>query len=209
MPTRRRNPPDIANVTDIESTCWHGEPPPGQQSEIIPAPRTGGGAGALVGICELQVTSLEVVSQHSILIRPAVSTVSPFCTELTTITQEMLDEDGAPFAEACERLRAEHRSRERVWASYGDYDRRMFEQHSPGFQPGERRTGVPYPFGTRHLNVKTLAGLAVGLEHEVGMDAMLERLGLPLLGTHHRARDDAGNLARILGSVLAWARSRH
>jgi inhibitor of KinA sporulation pathway (predicted exonuclease) len=184
MSTRRRNLLEIVNVIDIESTCWQGEPPPGQVSEIIE-----------VGVCALRVASLETLSEHAILVRPAVSTVSPFCTELTTITQAMLDEGGVSFAEVCERLRTEHRSRERVWASYGDYDRRMFEQQC-------RRTGVPYPFGTRHLNVKTLAGLALGLEQEVGMDAMLERLGLPLLGTHHRAGDDAGNIARILRAVL-------
>jgi inhibitor of KinA sporulation pathway (predicted exonuclease) len=89
----------------------------------------------------------------------------------------------------------DYRTRERAWASYGDYDRRQFERQCAAF-------GVTYPFGPTHLNVKTLMALALRLPHEAGMDEALRLWGLPLEGTHHRADDDAWNIAALLGGAL-------
>src|SRR5579885_3105474 len=157
-------------VIDIESTCWEGAPPEGQESEIIE-----------IGICPLEVTSGRRLERRSILVRPTRSTVSAFCTGLTAITQEQV-EAGIPFAEACGILVREYRCRERLWASWGDYDRRQFERQCAA-------QGVPYPFGASHLNAKTLFAIVHALPHELGMDGAMDRVGLPLEGTHHRAGD--------------------
>jgi inhibitor of KinA sporulation pathway (predicted exonuclease) len=175
-------------VVDIEATCWAGEPPCGEASEIIE-----------VGACLLEVGSLERSRPGSILVRPAKSRVSPFCTGLTTLTQAQVD-SGCSFAEACAQLEREYAVDRRIWASYGDYDRLMFERQC-------RERGVPYPFGSRHLNVKTLVAVACGLAEEVSMDRALERLGLPLTGTHHRGIDDAWNIAALLARILMSARA--
>ena len=66
--------------------------------------------------------------------------------------------------------------------------------------------GVAYPFGPGHLNVKTLLAIALGLKKGVGMSKGLAALGLPLEGTHHRAGDDAWNIAAILAALLRRAR---
>jgi inhibitor of KinA sporulation pathway (predicted exonuclease) len=124
--------------------------------------------------------------------------VSPFCTRLTTLTQEEADR-GVPFAEACGILRKKYESRDRVWASFGDFDRKHFDHQC-------RAWDVPYPFGPRHLNVKTLFALIHGLPAEVGMDGALRKAGLPLEGTHHRAGDDAWNIAGLLSDLLLRAR---
>src|SRR5262249_36597324 len=102
---------------------------------------------------------------------------------------------GIPFAEACRVLRQDYDSRERTWASYGDYDRRQFERQCTAW-------GVPNPFGQTHLNVKNLFALRHPLHHEVGTDAGLARLEIPLEGTHHRGGDDAWNIAAILARLL-------
>jgi hypothetical protein len=52
------------------------------------------------------------------------------------------------------------------------------------------------------LNVKTLFALAWGLRRELGMRRALERLELPLEGTHHRGVDDACGGAGPWGSGL-------
>ncbi len=170
-------------VIDVESTCWEGAPPDGEESEIIE-----------IGVCTLDVASAQRAGREDILVRPARSRVSPFCTSLTTLTQEQVDA-GVPFAETCAHLQRAYGTRDRVWASYGDYDRRQFERQCAAF-------GVPYPFGPGHLNVKTLFALVHALPREVGMDGALELLHLPLEGTHHRAGDDAWNIARILATLL-------
>ncbi|ATE53230.1 MULTISPECIES: 3'-5' exonuclease [Actinosynnema] len=173
---------DRVLVVDVEATCWEGAPPGGQVSDIIE-----------IGVCEYDVALGERVERHSLLVRPTRSEVSPFCTSLTTLTQEQVGR-GLDFGVACARLR-ELGSHERVWASYGDYDRKQFQRQCADL-------GVPYPFGPRHLNVKTLFALTRGLHREVGMAQALALAGLPLDGTHHRGDDDAWNIAALLGTLL-------
>jgi len=171
-------------VVDIESTCWESKPPNGQKNDIIE-----------IGVCGVFIGSLTVSHSHSIMVRPTTSTVSSFCTKLTTLTPEMVNE-GISFAEACVKLKRDHNSSNRTWASWGDYDRRQFERQC-------HREDVKYPFGITHLNLKNLFALKMGLTHEVGMDEALRLLDMELEGTHHRAIDDARNIAYIAGHLLA------
>jgi len=175
-------------VIDVESTCWEGEPPEGQESEIIE-----------IGVCPLDVTSCERVERESILVKPQRSTVSLFCTRLTTLTQAEV-ETGISFKEACKILREKYLSKSRTWASYGDYDRRQFKR-----QCGSRN--IAYPFGPTHINVKNLLAIAYNLPREIGMAAALDLLDLSLEGTHHKAGDDAWNIAGILSVLITRLRS--
>ena len=170
-------------VVDVESTCWEDEPPPGQMSEIIE-----------IGLCVVDVAALERVERRSILVRPACSTVSAYCTQLTTLTQADVDA-GIPLAEACRVLTEEYQSGQRLFASFGDYDRQQFERNCAAF-------GLAYPFGPTHLNVKNLAAVAYDWSREVGMSEALKRAGLPLDGTHHRGGDDAWNITGLLCQLL-------
>lgn len=170
-------------VVDIEATCWDGPAPDGQTNDIIE-----------IGLTEVDVATRERVGRHGVLVRPQRSRVSAFCTELTTLTQQDVDA-GLPFAEACALLREQHLSRQRVWASWGEYDRQQFERQCADL-------GVGYPFGPRHLNLKTLYSLVHGLPRELGMAAALEHAGLALDGTHHRGVDDAWNIAALAGGLL-------
>ncbi len=178
---------DLLLVIDIEATCWNGPTPEGQRNEIIE-----------IGIATIDVAAGRRVDRHGILVRPEHSAVSPFCTELTTLTQADVDA-GIPFADACALLRTRFKAHQRVWASWGEYDRLQFERQCAA-------EAVPYPFGTRHLNAKTLYALAHGLDREPGMAGALAHAGIPLEGTHHRGVDDAWNIAALLGGVLRASR---
>lgn len=174
-------------LIDVEATCWDGAPPAGKETEIIE-----------IGISTLSVATRERLARQSILVRPQRSTVSAYCTQLTTLTPQQVS-SGITFQEACTRLKREFSTRDRVWASYGDYDRRQFERQC-------QAEDIAYPFGPGHLNVKTLFALVHALPHEVGMDEALQMLRLPLEGTHHRAGDDAWNIALILATLLRTGR---
>lgn len=174
-------------VVDVESTCWEGGPPEGQESEIIE-----------IGLAVVDVATLERVSKHSILVRPARSSISTFCTELTTLTPDMFVDAGT-FADAVRQLKKDFSSQDRLWASWGDYDRRQFERVCSS-------VGVGYPFGLTHLNIKTLFAISLGLNHELGLDGACEKLGVELEGTHHRGDDDAWNIAGILCRLLRLSR---
>jgi inhibitor of KinA sporulation pathway (predicted exonuclease) len=178
---------DAIVVVDVESTCWEDAPPPGEESEIIE-----------IGLCLLDVRSGEREGCESLLFRPERSRVSEFCTQLTTLSSEEVAK-GISFPEACATLERRFHTRERPWASYGDYDRRQFERQCSS-------RGVRYPFGPTHVNVKNLFALVQRLPAEVGMDQALAKLGLPLEGTRHRGGDDAWNIAAILARLLSGCR---
>lgn len=185
----KQNRLDQIVVIDLEATCWEGnKPPAGQEREIIE-----------IGLCMLDVISGERLEKRSILVKPERSSVSEFCTQLTTLTQEQLMREGVSFKKACSILKKEYLTEERLWASYGDYDRNKFEKQC-------RLYNVSYPFGPRHLNIKSLFGIFNGLPREIGLEKAMERLGLPMEGTHHRGHDDAWNTAAILAALMLRGR---
>ena len=175
----------LVNVIDCEATCWlaPGEQPKNQISEIIE-----------IGLAVVDITTMKIVENDTILVKPQYSTISEFCTELTTLTQEQVDQ-GISFPEACQKLKQFFKSKDRTFISWGDYDRKMFERNCETWY-------INYPFGPRHLNLKNSFALLHGLDHELGMDAALSMLGLKLEGIHHRGIDDAKNIANIFTHML-------
>ncbi|OOQ56868.1 3'-5' exonuclease [Mucilaginibacter pedocola] len=171
-------------VVDIEATCWEGRNPPGQENDIIE-----------VGVCLLDVGTGAISANRGILVMPERSQISKFCTQLTSITPGLIEDEGIYFDDACDILEQEYDARNLVWASYGDYDRNQFQR-----QCSEMR--VAYPFGPKHINVKTMFQQKRRMKRGVGMAGALEILNLPLEGTHHRGVDDAKNIAKILHWVL-------
>ncbi|MFD9467463.1 exonuclease domain-containing protein [Streptomyces sp. NPDC060027] len=169
----------LLNVVDVEATCWEGPPPPGAVSEIIE-----------IGLTVVDLDKGVRVEKHRLLVRPARSTVSAFCTELTGLTQDEVA-GGLDFAGACRELAARHRSGERPWASWGDYDRHQFTRQCAA-------TTTPYPFGHRHTNAKAAFTAAHGLRKRPGMAQALRIAELPLEGRHHRGEDDAWNIAALI-----------
>ncbi len=178
-------------VVDLEATCWEGDPPPGQEQEIIE-----------IGVCALDIATGKRFNKRSILVRPERSTVSPFCTNLTTLTQEQVDQGGISFEEAIALLRREYQPAERTWASYGDFDRIKLQSQC------EQR-GVPYPFGRTHLNIKNLLAISLNLPYEVGLDRAVKLCGFSMEGTHHRGDDDAWNIAAVLAAIFERTRAEH
>lgn len=175
--------PETILVVDVESTCWEGAPPDGETSEIIE-----------VGVTTLNPVTLERDGKWNRRVRPTRSQVSPFCTSLTGIRAEDVA-DAPELREVCAWLERELASRERVWVSWGAYDRNQFRSNC------EER-GIAYPFGERHANLKALFAERFRLKRPCGMIAALRRLGLYPEGTHHNGGDDAWNTAAILARML-------
>lgn len=170
-------------VIDVESTCWEDYPPAGEMSEIIE-----------VGVCTLDLVTLERGDRRCILVQPQRSQVSAFCTKLTTLTQEVVDR-GVLLGEATRILIEEYDGHDRLFASWGDYDRNQFQRNCRAYD-------ISYPFGPTHLNVKNMFAMSLGLPKEPGLDEALAKYGLPMEGTHHRGVDDAWNTALVLSLML-------
>jgi inhibitor of KinA sporulation pathway (predicted exonuclease) len=162
-----------------------GPPPPGMFNEIIE-----------IGLAVVDYKTKIISSSHSIIIKPEFSEVSKFCTELTTLTQEYLDEHGISFKEACRILREEYLSDKRLFFSWGDYDRTAFELNC-------KKLNVPYPFGKTHFNLKALHAFHMNRSIELGVSNALKDMNLEFEGTQHRGIDDAINISRILGAMYS------
>lgn len=179
---------DQVLVIDVESTCWNRfEIPTGEISEIIE-----------IGLCLVDLASLTLSGKRSILIKPQQSNVSPFCTELTSITQKML-RSAPSLATGLQILKEEYDCENRVFASWGDYDRNQFHRNCKSF-------GLRYPFGPTHLNVKTLFSMSFGLPRELDLDEALNHVGIKMEGTHHRGVDDAWNIAKLFALLIKRTR---
>lgn len=174
---------DRVLIIDVESTCWDGPTPSGQVSEIIE-----------IGLCTVNMQSLERADRRSILVRPARSDVGAFCTQLTTLTQSQVAH-GMPLADALHILQHEYSSRERLFASWGDYDRGQFQRNCNDY-------GLNYPFGPTHLNIKNLFSIMLGLPKELGIPEACQQLRISMEGVHHRGVDDAWNIAKIFCELI-------
>jgi len=169
----------LINVVDVEATCWEGQPPPGQVSEIIE-----------IGLTVVDLDQATRLAKHRILVRPQRSRVSAFCTELTSLTQEEVDQ-GVTFVEACRALARDHHASTTPWVSWGDYDRNQFTRQC-------QHTNTEYPFGKDHTNAKLRFTEAHNLRKRPGMAQALEIAGLKLEGRHHRGDDDSWNIAALV-----------
>jgi inhibitor of KinA sporulation pathway (predicted exonuclease) len=166
-------------VIDLEATCDDGGAIPEKIMEIIE-----------IGAVLVDGATLAPVAEFATFVRPVIRPrLTEFCTRLTTISQAEVD--AAPtFPEAIAALGRFQGEREALFCSWGDYDRKQFEIDAA-------RWGVPLPL-RGHMNLKKRFSAALGETQRYGMAGALEKLKLPLLGTHHRGIDDARNIARIL-----------
>ncbi len=181
------NPESFYLVIDLEATCDDQGSVPKDEMEIIE-----------VGAVLVEAEGLDPVGEFQTFIKPVRHPqLTPFCTRLTTITQA--DVDGAPgFRDAMLALRRFVGDREVTFGSWGDYDRKQFDQDAQHHR-------VALPFLARHKNLKKAFAHHLGEKKLLGMAQALERVGLPLVGTHHRGIDDARNIARLLPWSLGRA----
>jgi len=171
-------------VIDLEATCWRGYPPRGMKQEIIE-----------IGACLLDVKTGEITDKTSYLIKPILSEVSKFCTELTSITQAMVDEKGITYEQACEKMKEDLKSHKRVWGSWGNWDKTMFWRNSKNLRTNN-------PVSDDHINIKTLFSLRKKFRKGMGLGKAVIEVGLEFKGTHHRGDDDAWMAAHVLKEVI-------
>lgn len=176
--------PQKVIVIDVEASCWEKKKPKGQHHDIIE-----------YGLAVLDIANGQIIANEGILVHPTTSEISPFCTQLTTITPAMIEQEGRSFAEASAYLTETYQAKQYIWASYGAYDFQQIHRQC-------QREGVPFPLSGQHLNVKALFALKMQTSRPVGMAEALRALNIPLEGTHHRGVDDARNIAKILLQLL-------
>ncbi|MGH1519988.1 exonuclease domain-containing protein [Chryseobacterium sp. JK1] len=173
-------------IVDLEATCWENERIPiGQKVDIIE-----------IGICKLNLTSKAISQKQSIYVIPERSEINRFCTKLTGITPQLIEEKGIYFEEACEKIRDEYNALPLTWAGYGNFDREQIIEQCDWL-------GIESPFSGQYLNVMYEFKDHFRLYKSIGLKRALDYLNMDFEGNHHSGADDAYNTAKILNTILS------
>ncbi|MFP3598379.1 exonuclease domain-containing protein [Chryseobacterium sp. SIMBA_029] len=172
-------------IVDLEATCWENDRiPVGQKVDIIE-----------IGICELNLTTKIISKKQSIYVIPERSEINSFCTKLTGITPQLIEEQGIYFDEACEKIQDEYQSATLTWAGFGNFDKeQIFEQCD--------WLGIEIPFSYDYVNVMEEFRSHFKLQKMIGLKRALEYLKMDFEGNHHSGADDAYNTAKIVRTLL-------
>lgn len=168
-------------VIDFEATCTNTNQFPRQEMEIIE-----------IGAVLCQNKHHINVASFQAFVRPIRHPIlTDFCTSLTSITQYQVD--SAPlFPEMIQRLNdwmQMHDAAHATFCSWGDFDRHILLENCSYHN-------IEYPF-MQHINLKQRFAIQQNCKPR-GMASALQKVGIPLEGTHHRGIDDAQNISKLL-----------
>jgi inhibitor of KinA sporulation pathway (predicted exonuclease) len=170
-------------IVDLEATCWENKSA-SDRMEIIE-----------IGAVLLPSSDSEPSKEFARFVKPVVEpTLSPFCSKLTSIRQEDVD-NANPFYIVFPEFLAWIESEPFTLCSWGAYDLNQFRTDC-------QRHHLPFPPSfEQHINLKK-AFAAWQQIKPCGMKVALGILKIPLEGTHHRGIDDARNIASIARRLL-------
>lgn len=165
-------------IVDLEATCW--EDRSHKPNEII----------EIGAVCIGEEG--EHLGEFNLFVKPVIHPVlSPFCIQLTSITQKMVD--GAfSFPKVLQQFQEWIHSFQDSYTlcSWGFYDKVQFKDDCELHQ-------LDTNWIKPHISLKHQYAEIRNLRKPIGMKEALRREGLSLQGTHHRGIDDARNIAKI------------
>lgn len=168
-------------VLDLESTCDEGDRMPRTQMEIIE-----------IGAVKIDMGSLKVIDEYQSLIKPMRNPkLTDFCINLTTITQDMVNNARLIYEVFPEfESWVNDSPSPKKWGSWGAYDRNQIAQDCKHF-------GVKSPIKSPYLNLRSIFGDAV-VGRKRGLANSLKIAGIESEGTQHRALDDVKNIVQLV-----------
>ena len=172
-------------IVDLEATCCNRNSFSREEMEIIE-----------IGAVRVDGATGEIESEFAAFVKPVRNpTLTDFCKELTTISQE--DVDGAEeFPAVIARFKTWlELEPDYDFCSWGGYDKNQFIRDCEFHQ-------VYYPFTGPHRNLKKEFSTALGSKKNFGLGGAIRKLGLQFQGTAHRGIDDARNIAKVYQYLL-------
>jgi len=171
-------------IYDLEATCWE-DMPAGYVQETIE-----------IGAFRVNHFG-EVRGKFNRFIQPVVHpTLSPFCRQLTNISQDEVNRAGK-FPQVIEEFWDWARIEEEdyVLCSWGGFDKKMFV-HDCNLHRLESN------WAEQHANLKEQYRTLKQMRHAVGLRKAVEREGILFTGMHHRGISDAENLTKLFLKYL-------
>jgi len=171
---------------DVEATCSDDASVPREEMEVIEF------GGVL-----LDRDTLEVIERIEFFIKPSLHTqLTPFCKELTHITQEQVD-SGMTYVRALTLMRSfrERFGKDFCWCSWGAFDKNQF------IKDGILHGLSPLLEPDNHFNLKEWFSNLNDKRKGFGLNKAVAYKNLEFIGQHHRALSDAENVAQLLRTM--------
>lgn len=155
-----------------------------------------------IGICIGDVDTGAVLERKHWFIYTG-EEINPYITQLTTITQEMIDREAVFLDEAYKEMVELYKKHNCTlnFLTWGGGDHRAVRQQLQNhYQLNPNVERLPWEFGHREYDVKTLFlafAMADCKKVRSGLAKSMTRVGLNFEGTKHRAIDDAYNTFRL------------
>ena len=180
--------PHYYAVIDFECTCWREEDPDRKAHEIIEFPAV-----------FLNSQTLEVEFEFHEYVRPTENPIlSPFCVELTGISQATVDAGKAlkTVIDEFQTFLEINKIDSFTACTDGPWDFSKF------LAPETTRKGLPVPAWARKwIDVRRRFQYTFDLPKWVGVSDMLAHLNMEFEGREHSGIDDARNIARIVKAI--------
>ncbi|MCB0533053.1 MAG: exonuclease domain-containing protein [Lewinellaceae bacterium] len=175
-------------IYDLEATCWENNPE-GYVQETIE-----------IGAFRLNHFG-EVRGKFNRFVRPVLHpTLSPFCRQLTSISQIDINRAGT-FPEVIHEFWDWARIDEEdyVLCSWGSFDKKMFVNDCKLHE-------LDGSWADSHANLKAEYMAIKRLRRPVGLRKAVEREDILFTGVHHRGISDAENLTKLFIKYLGqWS----
>ncbi len=171
-------------IFDLEATCWEGRPN-GLAQETI----------EIGAVCMDNYG--EILGSYNRFIKPVLNPfLSPFCKELTTISQEEIDK-ARTFPDVIEEFQdwVDIYESEYLLCSWGSFDKKMLISDCILHK-------LEYDWVEKHINLKKQYHSIKRLHRPCGLKKAVRKEGFEFTGIHHRGISDAENLAKVFRKHL-------
>lgn len=171
-------------IYDIEATCWEGRPPSMVQETIE------------IGAVKMDNYG-DVLGTFQRFVRPVLHPqMSLFCKRLTDIDQADINR-ASDFPRVIEDFKdwADIWDEDYLLCSWGSFDQKLFRQDCQLHRLEDEWTDAFINLKRQYHDIK-------GLRRQRGLKRSVEAEGFEWTGDHHRALDDAINLAKIFRKHL-------
>lgn len=209
MPTKN----NTIIVMDLEATCLENNSELNVMQEIIQ-----------IGLCKIKVDRIRdflnrnnikelndwsnyyenlvdlilhnfIVEKRYYYVKPKYNPISKFCTNLTGITQEMVD-NANPLYEVINTINKKYSFSNSIVATWGQFDLYQLKKESDI---------IGANFNYNHsIDVKKLYGVSRLLKHDIGLSKALDKENIKFVGKQHNAMYDAINTALLLIKILYY-----
>jgi inhibitor of KinA sporulation pathway (predicted exonuclease) len=143
-----------------------------------------------IGVVSVDNPNAKIIDKASYLIKNEYTEITDYCTNITTINQDLITEKGVLLQEACEKIQERFRSHNKTWLAWGCGDYNHLEKNCIV-------KSIQNPFSDNYINFSEWIALTNGVTRSSGLKKNLVMNDIKYNGQQHRAMVDAEATAEL------------